>query len=93
MILTERLYFTEDRKLIVREGDLRAAFLLGGPGAIVPDRLSALVVQSEALAVVQPEADRNNAPQILTRDPEIESRDPVIEGHPKRRGRPPKNHS
>jgi hypothetical protein len=87
MILTERLYLTEDRQTVVREGDKRAAFLLGAEGTQIPDKLA----QKLGLVHAAPALVSADAPEpVQHRDPVIEHRDPVIEA-PKRRGRPPKN--
>lgn len=37
MIAKERLYVTEDRRTVVKEGDKKAAFLLVGKGQEIPD--------------------------------------------------------
>lgn len=37
MQATERLYLTENRKQLVREGDSRGAFLYAAPGDEIPD--------------------------------------------------------
>lgn len=40
MTLKERTYLTSDRSLAVREGDRRAAFLLGVAGTVIKDELA-----------------------------------------------------
>lgn len=40
MILKERLWWTQDKKNIVKDGDPRAAFLLGAPGQTISDAIA-----------------------------------------------------
>jgi hypothetical protein len=85
MILSEKLYLTEDRKTVVPEGDKRAAFLLGIPGTRINDNLA------KSLGLIpEPEALIN---QVTVNVPEITSSDPAPinrDFQPKRRGRPPR---
>lgn len=87
MILTERLYLAADGVTVVKEGDLRAAFLLGGVGAVIPDakakKLGLLPEPEKVLAKVI-------EPTVVTREPVVEHRDPEVQVAPRRRGRPPK---
>lgn len=87
MILTEKLYLTEDRKQVVQEGDKRAAFLLGVPGFRVSDELA-----KKLGLLPDPETLIN---QITVHEPEIATAEPIIINRdgslPRRRGRPPKS--
>ena len=76
MILTEALYWAGDRRTIVKAGDSRAAYLIGGAGKYIPDD----VARKLGIGIT-----RDPAP-VQVRDPEIEQRDPEIAA-PKRKRR------
>jgi len=83
MILTERLYLTEDKNSVVKEGDERAAFLLGVPGTKISDKEAkrlGLLAESQVNAVQFQE------PEVSTQDIPITHRDGG--NSPRRRGRP-----
>lgn len=64
--LTETLYLTEDRKKVVKAGDVTAAFLLGVKGQKIADSKAA------SLGLLhKPEP----AKDPVTRDPQVTNRD------------------
>jgi hypothetical protein len=70
MILTEKLYLTEDRKSVVRDGDKRAAFLLGVAGTKIRD------TDAKRLGLLpEPEAVIN---QVTSHEPEISTQEAPI---------------
>lgn len=83
MILRERLYSTAKNE-IVREGDPKAAFLVGAAGSECPPRWQVKVEAFFAGNTIE------SVPVVITREPQTLSRDPEIVSPPKRRGRPPK---
>jgi len=47
MIATERLYLTSDCKKVVKEGDIKAAFLLCAKGRQIPSKYEHLMSEKE----------------------------------------------
>ena len=87
MILSEKLYLAEDRKTVVKDGDKRAAFLLGVAGSRISDPVAKkLGLLDEPEVIIN--AIETRDPEITVNDPEPTNRDG---GQPKRRGRPPKS--
>lgn len=64
MILTENLYLTSDRSLVVREGDKRAAFLIGVRGQTLPDKIA-----KKYGILKEPEPTLRDEPQVA-QDPQ-----------------------
>ena len=90
MILSETLYLTEDRKAAVREGDKRAAYLLGVKGQTVRDELATKLglIRSQESVIASVDSAATQSIDVTTRDPVPHSRDPGFRFG--KRGRPPK---
>ena len=82
MILTEALYWAGDRRTIVKAGDSRAAYLIGGAGKYIPDD----VARKLGIGITRLPAHAGDPAPVQVRDPEIEQRDPEIAA-PKRKRR------
>lgn len=55
--LTERLWYTADKSRVVKDGDVAAAFLLGGPGQVID------MAEAERLGLVDtPKKGKKPAP-------------------------------
>ncbi len=56
-VLTERLWYTADKSRVVKDGDVAAAFLLGGPGQVID------MAEAERLGLVtEPEKGKKPVP-------------------------------
>jgi hypothetical protein len=85
--LTEKLFLAEDRKTVVKEGDKRAAFLLGIPGKVLTEKEAAFY--GIGAGVVPSGEIQTQVPEVTTQDPQVTNRDPALTAP--RRGRPPKS--
>jgi len=74
MKLTEKLWLTDDRKTVVKDGDKRAAFLLGLAGQEISDK------HAKQLGLV-PGAELKHAPVDVNPDPPVAHRDAPHTAH------------
>src|SRR5690349_12019337 len=75
MILRDTLYLTSDRSLVVREGDKRAAFLVGRKGQTIPDKTAKkLGLLEESTPPVAPIAESAAVPEVTHRETGVKFR-------------------